>query len=82
MKSRDEAIEVLHEFTKSDSLRKHALAVEQAMRAYAVRNGQDPDRWGMAGLLHGLDGRGLGASWVRPRPVCLKRCTERRATWL
>jgi putative nucleotidyltransferase with HDIG domain len=55
VKTRTEALEVLHEFTKTDSLRKHALAVEQAMRAYANRYGEDADRWGMAGLLHDFD---------------------------
>jgi putative nucleotidyltransferase with HDIG domain len=55
VKTRDDAIEVLHEFTKTDSLRKHALAVEQAMRAYATKHGEDADRWGMAGLLHDFD---------------------------
>jgi putative nucleotidyltransferase with HDIG domain len=55
MKSRDEALALLHEYTKTDSLRKHALAVEQAMRAYARKMGGDPDRWGMAGLLHDFD---------------------------
>lgn len=55
MKTRNEAIEILHRYTKTDSLRKHALAVEQAMRACAVRYEGDPDRWGMCGLLHDFD---------------------------
>ncbi|MHB0971354.1 MAG: HDIG domain-containing metalloprotein [Thermoanaerobaculia bacterium] len=55
MKTRDEALEILHEYTKTDSLRKHALAVEQAMRAYAAKRGTDADRWGMVGLLHDFD---------------------------
>jgi putative nucleotidyltransferase with HDIG domain len=46
---------ILTEFTRSDSLRKHALAVEVATRAYAERYGADPDLWGMAGLLHDFD---------------------------
>jgi putative nucleotidyltransferase with HDIG domain len=54
-KTRDDAIEILHRYTKTDSLRKHALAVEQAMRACAKRYGGDEDRWGICGLLHDFD---------------------------
>ncbi len=46
---------MLTEFTKSDSLRKHALAVEASMRAYAARYDEDQERWGMAGMLHDFD---------------------------
>jgi putative nucleotidyltransferase with HDIG domain len=57
MKSRDEALALLHEYTKTDSLRKHALAVEHAMKACARRFApeDDPVRWGMCGLLHDFD---------------------------
>lgn len=55
MVDRETAWGVLTEFTRSDSLRKHALAVEAAMRAYADRYGEDPDTWGMAGMLHDFD---------------------------
>jgi predicted hydrolase (HD superfamily) len=53
--SRDEALALVHEYTASDSLRKHMLAVEAAMRAYAMKFGEDPDRWGLAGLVHDYD---------------------------
>ena len=56
-KTRDEAIALLHQYTKSESLRKHALAVEQAMKACARKYAPNEDavRWGMAGLLHDFD---------------------------
>lgn len=53
--SRDASLALLEEFTASDSLRKHMLAVEAAMRAYAERFGEDPERWAAAGLMHDFD---------------------------
>jgi putative nucleotidyltransferase with HDIG domain len=53
--SRQEAWDLLCEWIKSDSLRKHALAVEAAVRAYARRFGGDEELWGVAALLHDLD---------------------------
>ena len=53
--TRAAAWSILTEFTKGDSLRKHALAVEASMRAYAERFGEDPERWGIAGMLHDFD---------------------------
>jgi putative nucleotidyltransferase with HDIG domain len=55
MIARDAAWALLTEFTKSGSLRKHALAVEASMRAYAARYAADPETWGMAGMLHDFD---------------------------
>ena len=53
--TRDEALALVHEYTASESLRKHMLAVEAAMRAYAERWDEDEARWGLAGLLHDFD---------------------------
>ena len=52
---RDAAWGLLTEFTQSESLRKHALAVEACMRAYAKKNGADEELWGMVGLIHDFD---------------------------
>jgi putative nucleotidyltransferase with HDIG domain len=52
---RDAAWQLVCEFTASDSLRKHMLAVEAAMRAYARRFGEDEETYGIVGLLHDFD---------------------------
>lgn len=53
--SRDEAWALLNEYTTNPNLIKHALAVEAGMRAYARRFGQDPELWGVVGLIHDFD---------------------------
>jgi putative nucleotidyltransferase with HDIG domain len=55
MNQRDAAWCLLTEFIQSESLRKHALAVEACMRAYARKTGADEQLWGMVGLLHDFD---------------------------
>jgi putative nucleotidyltransferase with HDIG domain len=52
---RESAWGLLTEFTQSESLRKHALAVEACMRAYARKTGGDEELWGVVGLLHDFD---------------------------
>jgi putative nucleotidyltransferase with HDIG domain len=52
---REQALALMHEYTHSDSLRKHMLAVEAAMRAYAAKFGEDVERWGLTGLIHDFD---------------------------
>ncbi len=53
--NREQALELLHEFTKTESLRRHAYAVEAAMRAYAGKYGEDEELWGCVGLIHDFD---------------------------
>jgi putative nucleotidyltransferase with HDIG domain len=53
--SRSDTLALVHEYTASESLRKHMLSVEAAMRAYAGKFGEDEERWGTAGLIHDFD---------------------------
>ena len=55
MPTYDEALSLLKEFNKSDSLLKHAYAVEGVMRYMARKNGEDEEKWGIIGLVHDLD---------------------------
>jgi len=52
---RDSAMALLREYTKSENLIRHMLAVEAAMRAYARKFGEDEEKWGIVGLLHDFD---------------------------
>ncbi|MEA3460427.1 MAG: HDIG domain-containing protein, partial [Bacteroidota bacterium] len=53
--SREQALARLHEYVKNEKTIIHCLASEAVMRALAVRLGDDPDRWGLTGLLHDID---------------------------
>jgi putative nucleotidyltransferase with HDIG domain len=53
--NRADALALMHEYTTKEGLRKHMLAVEAAMRAYALRFGGDVEKWGIVGLLHDFD---------------------------
>ena len=55
MLTRDRALALMHEYTASDALRKHMYAVEIAMGAMAERAGEDPEEWGLVGILHDFD---------------------------
>jgi len=53
--SREDALELLHEYTQNENLRRHMYAVEAAMRAYAKQFDEDEELWGVTGLLHDFD---------------------------
>ena len=53
--SREQALELLHEYTKTDQLRRHGRSVEAVMEAAAKKYGEDPKIWGIVGLLHDFD---------------------------
>ncbi len=61
---REDALALLKEYTHSESLLKHAFAVEAAMRWYAEKGGHDVERWGVTGLLHDFDYE----RWPEPTP--------------
>ncbi|HMK08180.1 MAG TPA: HDIG domain-containing protein, partial [Anaerolineales bacterium] len=53
--TRDEALAIVREYVKNEALVRHMLAVEAAMRGYATAFGEDPEPWGLTGLLHDFD---------------------------
>src|SRR5947207_10482713 len=53
--TRDEALTLVREYVKSEGLVRHMLSVEAAMRFYAEKFGEDPETWGLVGLLHDFD---------------------------
>jgi putative nucleotidyltransferase with HDIG domain len=53
--TREQALEILHEYTKSESLRKHAIAVEAVMKAFAEKHNEDAHKFALVGLLHDFD---------------------------
>ena len=55
MPNRADALDLLHKYNKSDSLRKHAYAVEGVMHYIARKRGEDEEKWGIIGLIHDLD---------------------------
>ena len=55
MISRAKALQLVHDYTANEALRRHMYAVEIAMRALATHHGEDPDAWGLVGLVHDFD---------------------------
>ena len=53
--TRDDAVVIVREYVKNENLIKHMLSVEAAMRFYAAKFGEDPEIWGVTGLLHDFD---------------------------
>ena len=76
--NRDEAWAIVTEYTASDSLRKHMLSVEAAMRAYAPRYQSDVELWGVVGLLHDFDYERYPDVAVAGHPVVGSRILHER----
>ncbi|MCK5735559.1 MAG: HDIG domain-containing protein [Spirochaetaceae bacterium] len=64
--TREDALTLFKKYNESESLYRHALAVEAVMRYFAVKYGEDPEKWGLIGLIHDLD-------WEKwPEEHCVK----------
>jgi putative nucleotidyltransferase with HDIG domain len=64
--TRDEALNLVRQYTKNENLLKHMLAVEAAMKAYANKFGEDEEEWGNCGLLHDFDYEKMGSDHPSP----------------
>ena len=76
--TREEAWALVNEYTTQPHLIRHMLGVEAAMRAYAERFGEDPDLWGLAGLLHDFDYEQNPDVSVEGHPIVGTRILEER----
>ncbi|MEL7434788.1 MAG: HD domain-containing protein [Chloroflexota bacterium] len=78
MLTREEAWNIVTEFTESETLRRHMLAVESAMRHYAPQYNGDPELWGIVGLLHDFDYEKYPDVAVEGHPVVGSKILEER----
>ena len=69
--TRDQALGLFRKYNKTESLYHHALSVEAVMREFAEKNGEDPDFWGIAGLLHDIDWEMFPEEHCRKAPELL-----------
>ena len=74
---RETALTLLREHIRNENLIKHCLATEKVMRALAVRLGEDPEKWGLAGLLHDLDVEEVEADLTRHTLIAEKVLREK-----
>ena len=72
MISREEALEVFKKYNKSERLLHHAFCVEATMREFAVKKGEDPEYWGIVGLLHDIDWEKYPEIHCKKAPELLK----------
>ncbi len=78
MPTREEAWQLLNEYTSNQNLIRHMLAVEAAMRAYARKFGEDEERWGLVGLIHDFDYERYSDLSVEGHPVVGARLLRER----